>query len=115
MFLVVAFVAATPFVYDGTLRPGQKLAIRDVNGSIRVRAGDRLWIHATKTARRSDPNEVAIKVETAGGGITVCVRYPRDADRGCGERTLSNDSDNRNDTVVDFDVTGAHGGAVGAH
>jgi hypothetical protein len=114
MFLVLAFAAVAPFVYDGTLHPGQTLTIRDLNGAIRVRAGDRLSIHATKTAHRSNPNDVAIKVETTGSGTSVCVRYPRDADRSCAERGSWGDEDNRNDTVVDFDVTVPHGAGVDA-
>ena len=47
MFLVLAF-ATVPFSYDGALRPGQKLTVRDINGTVRVRTGDRLAIRATK-------------------------------------------------------------------
>lgn len=115
MFLVLAFAASVPFVYDGNLRPGQRLAIRDVNGGIRVRAGDRLSIHATKTARRSDPNAVAIKVEPTSDGLVVCVRYPPQQDRGCNEPTMRHDSGTQNnDTSVDFDVTLPRGVALDA-
>jgi len=112
MFLVLA-LASAPFAYDGALRPGQTLTIRDVNGEVRVRTGDRLAIHATKHAERSDPNEVAIKVENRPDGIVVCVRYPPEANRGCDERRTS-ESNSRSDTAVDFDITVPHGATVDA-
>src|ERR1700716_2358863 len=108
MFLVLAF-AAMPFAYDGQLRPGQKLTVRDVNGTIRVRTADRLAIRANKHAERGDPNEVAIHVENRADGIVVCVRYPPDANRGCGEENWSSSRGSHNDTAVDFDITVPHG------
>jgi hypothetical protein len=112
MFLVLAAITV-PFDYAGTLRPGQTLAIRDINGSVRVRAGDRLEIHAVKSAERGDPNAVAIHVENRPSGIVVCVRYPPDANRGCDESNQSGGSHD-NDTSVAFDVTVPHGVAVDA-
>jgi carbon monoxide dehydrogenase subunit G len=102
MFLVVAAVAV-PFSYDGTLRSGQTLAIRDVNGSVRVRTGDRLSIRATKRANRGDPNAVAIRVDTRSNGIIVCVRYPPQTNRACDEPGTQ--ENHNNDTSVAFDVT----------
>jgi hypothetical protein len=114
MFLVLAFAASVPFSYDGQLRPGQKLTIRDVNGTVRVRTGDRLAIRANKHAERSDPNEVAIRVENRSDGIVVCVRYPPQANRGCDDNRSSSSHGSRNDTAVDFDVTVPHGIALDA-
>jgi hypothetical protein len=109
MFLVLA-LAAVPFSYDGALSPGQTLTIRDVNGSVRVRTGDRLAIRATKHADHGDPNAVAIKVEPRSDGIFVCVQYPPNANRGCADRSVHVHSGNDdNDTTVDFDVTVPHG------
>lgn len=102
MLLVLAVAAAVPFSYDGPLRAGQTLTIRDVNGPVRVRTGDRFSVRATKTAHRGDPNAVAIKVEPGPNGTVVCVRYAPDLNRGCGDR--SNDTHD-NDTSVAFDVT----------
>jgi hypothetical protein len=114
MFLVLA-VAAVPFAYDGSLRAGQKLTILDVNGTVRVRTGDRLAIRATKHAERGDPNAVAIHVENRSDGIVVCVRYPPDANRACDARGDSHGGNgNDNDTAVDFDVTVPHGIALDA-
>ncbi|MDB5070661.1 MAG: hypothetical protein JWM87_1772 [Candidatus Eremiobacteraeota bacterium] len=108
MFLVLA-LASVPFSYDGALRPGQTLTIRDVNGSVRVRTGDRLAIRATKHAERGDPNAVAIHVENRSDGVVVCVRYPPEANRGCDTRGDRHEGNNDNDTAVDFDVTVPHG------
>jgi hypothetical protein len=110
MFLVLAFATAVPFSYDGQLRSGQTLTVRDVNGTVRVRTGDRLSIRANKHADRGDPNEVAIHVENRADGIVVCVRYPPDANRGCDDRSSSSSRESaRNDTAVDFDITVPHG------
>ncbi len=108
MLLVLAF-AAVPFTYDGQLRPGQKLTVRDVNGTVRVRTGDRLAIRANKHADRSDPNEVAIHVENRSDGVVVCVRYPPNANRGCDDDSSSSSRGSHNDTAVDFDITVPHG------
>ena len=105
MFLVLA--AALPFAYDGNLRAGQSLTIRDINGGVRVRTGERLAIRATKRAERGDPNEVAIHVDTHPEGILVCVRYPPDAASTCAGG--SHHDNKANNTVVDFDVTVPHG------
>ncbi len=107
MFLVSAAMTV-PFDYGGALRAGQSLAIRDVNGSVRLRTGDRFTIHAVKRAEHGDANAVAIKVESGADGVVVCVRYPPDANRGCGDRNISH-GDNDNDTNVEFDVVVPHG------
>jgi len=112
MLLVLAALTI-PFDYNGALRPGQTLTIRDINGSVRVRIGDRLAIHAVKRGERSDPNTVAIRVENRASGIVVCVRYPPDPNRGCDESNQSSGNQN-NDTSVAFDVTVPHGVGVDA-
>ena len=112
MLLVLA-VASVPFSYDGSLRAGQTLTVRDVNGAVRVRAGDRLSIRATKHARSGDPNAVQIHVEQRNDGTIVCVRYPPDAARGCDERRSSHGSSD-NDTAVDFDITLPRGARLDA-
>src|ERR1700681_1247765 len=113
MFLVLA-LAAVPFVYDGQLKPGQSLTVRDINGSVRVRTGDRLAIHATKHSERGDRNAVAIHVENVADGIIVCVRYPPDANRSCSERWSQRNGDHDNDTAVDFEITVPHGISLNA-
>ncbi len=112
MFVVLA-LAAVPFAYDGSLRAGQTLTVRDINGGVRVRAGDRLSIRATKHARSGDPNEVQIHVEQRADGTVVCVRYPPDAGRGCDAREARHGSSD-NDTAVDFDITLPRGARLDA-
>ena len=104
MFLVLA-LAAVPFTYDGTMRRGGRLDISDVNGSVRVRTGDRLHIQAEKHGTRNDPSQVAIRVETHGDTTVVCVRYPPDQKAPCDENVSTHD----NDVEVDFDVEVPHG------
>lgn len=101
MLLVLA-VTVVPFSYNGTLHAGQTLTIRDVNGDVHVRPGDRFSIRATKRAEHGDPNAVAIRVEQRSDGTLVCVRYPPDADRACDTGT---NGTHDNDTSVAFDVT----------
>jgi hypothetical protein len=113
MLLVLAAMTI-PFSYDGSLRPGQTLEVRDINGSVRVHTGDRLSIHAIKQSERGDANAVAIHVENHPSGIVVCVRYPPNASRGCDESSGSQNSDN-NDTSVAFDITVPHGITLDAH
>ena len=108
MFIVLA-VAAVPFAYDGSLRAGQKLTVRDVNGSVRVRTGDRLAIRANKHAERGDPNDVAIRVENRPDGIVVCVRYPPNTNRGCDDDSSWSSRSSQSDTEVDFDISVPHG------
>ena len=114
MILVLALAASVPFAYDGRLNPGQTLTIRNLNGSVRVRTGDRLSIHATKHAERGDPNAVQIHVETRADGLVVCTRYPPNASHGCYEPDVRDSNRDDNDTVTDFDVTIPHGVALRA-
>jgi hypothetical protein len=104
MILVLGLVSV-PFSYEGTLRAGQTLTVRDVNGSVRVRNGDRLLIQARKYARTGDPNAVKIHVEQHPDGTIVCVRYPPDAERSCSDNNVSSHGGANNDTAVDFEVT----------
>jgi hypothetical protein len=97
-----------PFSYDGSLRSGRTLEVRDINGSVRVHTGDRLSIHAIKQSERGDANAVAIHVENRPSGIVVCVRYPPDANLGCDESNESSHNGD-NDTSVAFDITVPHG------
>lgn len=114
MLLVLALAASVPFAYDGRLNAGQTLTIRNLNGGVRVRTGDRLSIHATKHAERGDPNAVQIHVDTRSDGLVVCARYPPNASRRCDDRNVSDDSHEDNDTAVDFEVTIPSGVALRA-
>jgi hypothetical protein len=108
---LLGFAVGTAFVYSGKLRSDQRLTVHDINGSIRLRLGDRLAIHARKTANRGDPNAVVVKVEPRPDGLIVCVRYPPNTAVKCGDAPDRHDSSN-NDTQVNFDVTVPRGVAV---
>ncbi|HTW85331.1 MAG TPA: hypothetical protein VMD91_14770 [Candidatus Sulfotelmatobacter sp.] len=104
-------LAGAPFHAEPAIRPGQTLTVHDLSGRVRVRVGSHLVIDARKHAERSDPNTVAVKVETSADGVAVCVRYPPDTDRGCDQRSQGA---NDNDTEVDFDITVPAGVGVAA-
>jgi hypothetical protein len=99
---------ADPFNWEGTLEPGQTLEIKGVNGPIRAIAasGRVARIEATRTARRSDPDEVEIAVVEHSGGVTICAVYP--ASGGRANECLPGDegriSARRNDVDVAFTV-----------
>src|SRR5580658_5484636 len=101
MFLVIALVGA-PFHAEPAIHAGQTVAVHDVDGRIRVRLGSRLIVDARKSAERSDPNAVVVRVEPGPSGVVVCVRYPPDAQRSCAEHV---DGPGDNDTRVDFEIT----------
>ena len=68
-----------PFHWDGRIAPGKTLAVRGINGPIRVEAarGGEAAVDAVKSARRSDPDQVKIEVTESVDGVTICARYPR--------------------------------------
>ena len=102
--LMLLAVSAPPFTYSGSLRAGQTLAVRDLNGNVRVRTGDRLAVNATRHAVHGDPTKVTVRVDQRADGVVVCVRYPSDEGRACDERGESHVNAD-NDTQVDIDVT----------
>ena len=96
--------AQNDFEWTGQLAPGQRLEIRDVNGSIKASAapGGNIVVTAVKKAgRRGSPSDVRIETAAYNGGVTVCVIYGSGDCRGGsarGENSLDND------TSVDFTV-----------
>jgi len=111
--------AQTPFQWRGQLASGQTIEIKGINGDVRATASPsaEVEVTATRTARRSDPDDVRIEVVPHGGGITICAVYPTPPGRepnqcepGNGGRSNTRD----NDTVVHFDVRVPNGvGFVG--
>lgn len=109
--LVLASDAAAqvPFQWRGRLAPGQTIEIRGINGGIRATASSspEVEVAATRTAQRSNPEDVRIEVVPHGGGVTICAVYPTPPDRDpnrC-EPGGGGPSNNRdNDTVVRFDI-----------
>jgi hypothetical protein len=110
--MFVTALVTVPYVYEGQLRPGTHFTIRDINGSVRVRTGERLIVHATKTATHGNPQAVTIRVDHRPDGLVVCVRYPPNTNSRCDD--VEGRATTDNDTRVDFDVTIPRGVALDA-
>ena len=108
--VAVATLGAQDFNWHGRLAAGKRLEVKGVNGDVRavLASGAEAVVNARKHARRSDPDEVEIKVVESDQGITICAVYPTPPrarqENSCepGERWHS--STNNNDVVVDFEV-----------
>jgi DUF4097 and DUF4098 domain-containing protein YvlB len=112
--LVAAGSAAaqgSDFEWKGKLAQGKTIEIRGVNGDVRAMAttGSEVEVTAVKRARRSDPDEVEIKVFEHEDGVTICAIYPpsrrarRYRENWCGPGESHNNTDN-NDVNVEFTV-----------
>jgi hypothetical protein len=101
---------AEDWSWSGKVAKGQQLEIKGVNGGITAEAatGDAVEVRATRTAQRSDPASVQIKVVEHAGGVTICAVYPtpegseRPNECAPGRGGHSNTRDN--DTKVEFKV-----------
>ena len=71
------------FNWSGTVQAGRSVEVHSINGGIRAErsAGSQVELVAVKSARRSDPSEVAIEVIEHAGGVTICAVYPTPAGR----------------------------------
>src|ERR1041385_6897506 len=102
--------AAQDFNWHGRLAAGERLEDKGVNGDVRavLSSGAEAVVNARKHSRRSDPEEVEIKVVESDEGVTICAVYPTPArarqENTCepGESWHSNAENN--DVVVDFEV-----------
>jgi len=103
--------AAQDFNWHGALAAGKRLEVKGVNGDVRavLASGNEAVVNATKHSRRSDPDEVEIKVVESDDGITICAVYPTPRrarqENTCepGDRWHSSTEDN--DVTVDFEVS----------
>jgi hypothetical protein len=106
----VVSAQAQDFNWHGRIAAGKRLEVKGVNGDVRavLSSGAEAVVNARKHARRSDPNEVEIKVVESEEGITICAVYPTPP-RARRENTCepgdhwSSSTDN-NDVTVDFEV-----------
>jgi hypothetical protein len=106
----VAVAAAQDFNWHGRLAAGKRLEVKGVNGDVRavLASGAEAVVNARKHSRRSDPDEVEIRVVESEDGITICAVYPTPRrareENNCepGDRWHSNTENN--DVVVDFEV-----------
>lgn len=106
---VAAPAAAQDWDWRGRLRAGQWFEVKGVIGSVRAVAssGSEIEIQATKSAQRSDPDEVKIELIEHGGGVTVCAIYPQARNREpneCAPGDKGRNNSNNNDVKVDFVV-----------
>jgi DUF4097 and DUF4098 domain-containing protein YvlB len=73
--------AAEDFTWHGQLAAGRTLEVKGVNGAIEATGGSgQAEVRAIKTARRSDPEDVEIKVIEHADGVTICAVYPTPSD-----------------------------------
>src|SRR5947208_16553305 len=72
-----AAAQGSDFQWKGKLAQGKTIEIRGVNGDVRAMTttGTEVEVSAIKRARRSDPDEVEIKVFEHEGGVTICAIY----------------------------------------
>ncbi len=102
--------AAPDFSWHKEMAPGTTLEIKGVNGEIEAVAasGNEAEVTATKQARRSDPDDVTIKVLEHDGGITICAVYPTPRrsshENECGPGDAGHMNTNNNDVSVHFRV-----------
>jgi len=103
-------LGAQDFNWHGRLAAGKRLEVKGVNGDVRavLASGAEAVVNARKHARRSDPDEVEIKVVESDEGVTICAVYPtpRRAEREnrCEAGDSWSSSTENNDVVVDFEV-----------
>jgi putative adhesin len=105
-----ALGAAQDFNWHGRIAQGKRLEVKGVNGDVRavLSSGAEAVVNAAKHSRRSDPDDVEIKVVESEDGITICAVYPTPPrarrENSCepGDRWHSSTEDN--DVVVDFEV-----------
>ncbi len=106
----IATATAQDFNWHGRIAAGKRLEVKGVNGDVRavLASGAEAVVNARKHARRSDPDEVEIKVVESNEGITICAVYPtpprarRENTCEPGDRWSS--STDNNDVTVDFEV-----------
>jgi hypothetical protein len=105
--LVASPAAAQDFKWHGALAKGKTLEVRGVSGTIRASraTGSEAEVTAEKSARKSDPDDVEIRVLEHEEGVTICAVYPsrRGRTNTC-EPGRSNQNTDNNDVEVDFTV-----------
>ena len=106
----VAVAAGQDFNWHGRIAAGKRLEVKGVNGDVRavLASGAEAVVNARKHARRSDPDEVEIKVVESDQGITICAVYPTPPrarrENSCEPGDHWSSSTDNNDVTVDFEV-----------
>ena len=99
---------ADDFHWQGRVASGATVEVKGVNGGIDAEpaSGSEAEVTAVKRGRRSNPDEVEIKVIEHSGGVTICAVYPsreglpNECRPGSGGRMNTRD----NDVNVEFRV-----------
>jgi hypothetical protein len=101
--------SADEFRWNGRVAAGKTVEVRGVNGGLSAEPGDgnEVEVTAVKTARRSDPKEVEIRVVEHAGGVLICALYPS-AEPSNSQRCVPGEGDGvnirNNDVTVEFKV-----------
>lgn len=100
---------ADEFRWNGKVAAGRTVDIKGVNGNIRAEpsSGSDVEVVANKHAKRSNPDEVQIKVIEHEGGVTICAVYPNTEAGRKNECTIGSNwssHTHNNDVQVDFTV-----------
>lgn len=100
--------SADEFRWSGRVASGATVEVRGVNGGISAEPaeGGEVQVTATKSARRSDPKSVEIRVVEHAGGVLICAVYPNADGRAntCSPDGEGHTNVRNNDVVVDFKV-----------
>ncbi len=101
--------AQKEFRWNGRVNAGQSIEVRGINGNIRAdpSTGDQVEVIANKQARRSNPDDVQIKVVEHEGGVTICAVYPSSDSKQVNDCRPGKDWSSHvsnNDVQVDFTV-----------
>jgi hypothetical protein len=99
---------AEAFRWQGRVAAGAAVEIKGVNGGIHAQpaSGTDVEVTAVKRARRSNPDEVEIKVVEHAGGVTICAVYPSREGRPneCMPGNAGRMNTRDNDVNVEFEV-----------
>ena len=76
--LVPVLHAQEPFKWQGKLAAGKTIEIKNINGDVHATggSGSDVTVTARKSARKSNPDDVEIRVVEHENGVTICAVYP---------------------------------------
>jgi Uncharacterized conserved protein len=106
---VVRASAENDFRWNGRIEAGRTVEIKGINGSIHAEpsSGSEVEVVASKESRRSNIQDVQIKVVQHEGGVTICAVYPTPEGRSANDCTPGRNwsaNTRNNDVQIDFKV-----------
>ena len=112
--------AQKEFKWSGHVAAGGTVTVRGVNGNIHAEpsSGDQVEVVANKQARRSNPDDVEIRVVEHEGGVTICAIYPSPEGKPANDCSPGKDWSSHvsnNDVEVDFTVRVPQGVSLSGH